>query len=263
VATALEVDPGLALQLSDKRLAFEYGPGIFGPEPEMRRLDAIRPSLRDPGCTGPDPVYGIAMDVGREIDQPVLKERMLLFGAVVHAAGTLGSEPVRSQGHIHAIAPHSGWSPPEIFEIWSGTAIVYAQERAEDDPGRCIAVLARPGDQVVVPPAWAHCVINADPSHRMAFGAWCDRQYGFDYTGVRAHHGLAWFPLVSGTGELKWEPNPRYQKSRLEQHPARSYPELDLDSSRSLYSQFVDNPERVMFVSDPRRAADCWTKFAP
>ena len=34
-----------------------------------------------------------------------------------------------------ALAPHSGWSPPEVFEIWTGPAIVYAQERAADNPG--------------------------------------------------------------------------------------------------------------------------------
>jgi glucose-6-phosphate isomerase len=259
----LEYDPDLPLRLSETSLAFEYGAGVFGPEPEMRRLDAIRPSLRDPQCDGPDPVYGIAMDIGLEGDQPLLSQRMLLFGAVVYAAGALGSEPVRSQGHIHTIAPHSGWSPPEIFEIWSGTAIVYGQQTADDDPGRCIAVTARPGDKVVMPPGWAHCVVNADPNRHMAFGAWCDRQYGFDYTGVRAHHGLAWFPVLSDSGAIQWEPNPHYRQSKLEQRRPRPYTELGLDSSRSLYSQFADNPDSVMFVADPQRAADCWPGFAP
>lgn len=259
----LEFDPGMPLELSETRLAFEYGQGVFGPAPEMRRLDAIRSSLRDPECSGPDPVYGIAMDIGLEGDRTLLEERMLLFGAVVYAAGALGSEPVRSQGHIHAIAPHSGWSPPEIFEIWSGTAIVYAQQRAEDDPGRCIAVTARPGDKVVMPPGWAHCVINADPNRPMAFGAWCDRQYGFDYTGVRAHHGLAWFPVLSDADSIYWEPNPHYRQSMLEQHEPRPYPELGLDSKRSLYSQLAGNPDSVMFVADPQRAADRWPTFAP
>ncbi len=259
----LEYNPGLPLGLSENSLAFAYGPGVFGPDPEMRRLAAIRPSLRDPQCDGPDPVYGIAMDIGRASDLPLLKERMLLFGAVVYAAGSLGAEPVRSQGHVHAIAPHSGWSPPEIFEIWSGTAIVYAQQRAEDDPGRCVAVLAKAGEKVVVPPAWAHCVINADPRRRMSFGAWCDRQYGFDYTGVRAHHGLAWFPLLTASGAIEWQANPTYQPSALEHHEARAYPELGLDSSRPLYEQFATNPDSVMFVADPARARDVWPSFAP
>jgi glucose-6-phosphate isomerase len=259
----LEFDPGLPIRLSETELAFVYGPEIFAPHPEMRRLNAIRPSLRDPNCSGPDPVYGIAMDIGREQDRALLQERMLLFGAVVYAGGSLGSEPVRSQGHIHAIAPHSGWSPPEIFEIWSGTAIVYAQERAEDDPGRCIAVLARAGDQVVVPPGWAHCVINADPHRRMAFGAWCDRQYGFDYTGVRAQRGLAWFPILSDSGTLDWEPNTRYRTSTLDRHEARAYLELGLDASRSLYEQFAADPDSVMFVADPQRVASQWHGFTP
>lgn len=258
-----EFDPGIAIRLSESELSFEYGPGVFGPSPEMRRLDAIRPSLRGPQCDGPDPVYGIAMDIGREVDFETLRKRMLLFGAVVYAEGRLGSEPVRSQGHIHALAPHSGWSPPEIFEIWSGTAIIYAQERAEDDPGHCIAVFAKAGDQVVVPPAWAHCVINADPTQRMAFGAWCDRQYGFDYTGVRAHHGLAWFPVLSESGAVDWQPNPRYYPSKLNQHVARAYPELGLDASRSLYSQFLRDPDSVMFVAEPQRAEAQWPGFQP
>lgn len=263
MSEALEFDPGLPIRLSQTDLAFEYSSNMFGPEPEMRRLDAIRASLRDPQCSGPDPVYGIAMDIGRHVDRVELQKRMLLFGALVYAAGVLGSEPVRSQGHIHRIAAHSGWSPPEVFEIWSGKAIVYAQQRAEDDPGCCIAVLAQAGDKVIVPPGWAHCVINADPNRRMCFGAWCDRQYGFDYTGVRARQGLAWFPLLTDSGEIRWEPNPNYAHSTLEERGPRSYPELGFESSRSAYGQFVDNPDSVMFVADPQRAADRWPTFIP
>ena len=261
--TQLEFDPGIPIQLSESSLAFQYGTGTFGPAPEFRTLDAIRQSLRDPECDGPEVVYGIAMDIGRTQDLALLHQRMLLFGAVVYAAGRLGAEPVRSQGHIHAIAPHSGWSPPEIFEIWSGRAIIYAQERADHDPGHCVAVLARAGDQVVVPPRWAHCVINADPNSRMAFGAWCDRQYGFDYAGVRAHGGLAWFPILSASGALDWEPNPQYDTRPLDQHAARSYPELGLDPTRSLYRQFIKDPESVMFVAAPARAARQWRTLVP
>ena len=122
---------------------------------------------------------------------------------------------------------------------------------------------AKAGDKVVMPPAWAHCVINADPTQRMVFGALCDRQYGFDYTGVRSHHGLAWFPLLKNPGSIDWQPNPHYIKSTLEQHQARSYPELGLAALSSLYAQFVENPESAMFVSDPGRAAHLWPTFAP
>ena len=259
----MSLDSVLNLSLKPDRLEFEYGPGVLGPPAEFRSLESIRPSLLDPHCAGPDPVYGIAMDVARACDLPRLRERMLLYGVVAYAAGRLGQEPPRSQGHVHAIAPHSGWSPPEMFEILQGQAIIYAQQSARDEPGHCVAVLAGEGDTVVVPPGWAHCMINADPARRMVFGAWCDRQYGFVYEGVRQHGGLAWFPVLTGVDEIQWRRNPAYRTSQLDVHPARAYPELDLAPGRGIYGQFVENPESVMWVSDPARKESIWERFIP
>lgn len=255
-------DPDLEVVLRPDSLAFDYGSGTIGPELELRRLDDIRASLRDPGCSGPDPVYGIAMDVCRQQDADDLRRRSLLFGVVAYASGRLGEEPVRSQGHIHAPAPHCGWSTPELFEIWEGRAIIYAQESAEDDPGRCIAVEAGRGDQVVVPPGWAHCVINADQTARMVFGALCERQYGFLYDKVRAHGGLAWFPLVRN-GRIEWEANPRYRYSNLSVRGSRNYPELGLDASVPIYRQYRRNPEAVQWVSEPARMNTLWPTLEP
>lgn len=255
-------DPGLDIRLHRAQLSFDYGEGIFGPEVELRRLDDIRPSLLDSECKGPDPVYGIAMDVGKTAHAEELRRRYLLFGIVAYAWGTLGQEPVRSQGHIHAPAPHSGWSTPELFEIWEGKAIIYAQARAEDDPGPCIAIEAGPGDQVVVPPYWAHCVINASPNSRMVFGAFCERQYGFEYDGVRVHGGLAWFPLLRD-GQIEWQANPRYRPSSLEIRKPRSYPELELDAAMPIYRQFEADPERMQWISEPARLAPLWKSIEP
>lgn len=257
-------DPGLAVSADPHALGFEFGQGTFGPpQPELRRLDDIRRSLRDPDCAGPDPLYAIAMDVGRVEHEEELKRRMLLFGVVLYSSGRLGQEPVRSQGHVHAIAPHCGWSTPELIEVWQGTAVVYLQQHAADDPGTCIAVSASAGDYVVIPPGWAHCVINADVRSRMLFGAFCDRQYAFEYDEVRARNGLAWFPLVAEEGSLAWQPNPRYRNRRLEFHAARQYPELGLLKGVPLYEQFARSPERLQWVSDPARVTDLWTQFTP
>ena len=161
------------------------------------------------------------------------------------------------------MAPHCGWSTPEIFEIWEGRAIVYAQERTTDDPGCCIAVEAGPGDQVIVPPGWAHCVMNADPAARMVFGACCDRQYGFVYDGVRARRGLAWCAVLDEKNKIRWEPNPSYTAASLSCHGARTYPELGLTGGVSLYDQFARDPESVQWVSDPARIASLWPSFRP
>jgi glucose-6-phosphate isomerase len=259
----VKFDPKLGVRYHAPDLTFSYDEGVFGPEPEFRRLDDIRRSLRNPGCDGPDPVYSIVMDVGRHEHRDELAHRMLLYGAVVYAAGQLGEEPVRSQGHIHAVAPHCGWSTPELFEIWEGRAIIYAQQCANDDPRRCIAVMAAPGDKVVVPPGWAHAVINADPKNPMMFGAWCDRQYGFVYDAIRAHHGLAWFPVVDNEDKIRWEPNPSYQSGDLLIRDARAYPDLGLDPHTPIYEQFANDPDSVQWVSEPSRVAPVWPMFEP
>lgn len=254
-------DPKLGVHSVGDNLQFTYDDDVFGPKPEFRRLDDIRRSLRNSKCDGPDPVYSIAMDVGRHRHRAELERRMLLFGVVIYSSGQLGQEPVRSQGHIHAIAPHCGWSTPELFEIWEGRAIIYAQERAEDDPGRCFAVSADPGDKVVVPPGWAHCVINADPKKRMIFGAWCDRQYGFLYDAIRAHHGLAWFPILDAQQKIKWESNPAYHRSEISLRAPRAYPELGLDAGTPMYEQFSADPESIQWVSQPAVVASAWLDF--
>ncbi len=259
----MAIDFGLDVQAAFHPLGFRYGAGVVGPEPELRRLDAIRANLRDPGCTGPDPVYAIAMDVFRSQDRAELTGRHLVFGIVAYAAGSLGREPVRSQGHVHSRSRFSGWSTPELFEIWQGRAFIYAQEFVADDPGRCIAVEARPGDRVVVPPGWAHAVVSADANHPLVFGAWCVSDYGFVYDDLRARGGVAWFPLLDGGTTVQWEANARYGKSVLQVRRARQYPELGLRPDLPLYTHIADAPQSLEWVSQPARQAGLWPQFEP
>lgn len=256
-------NPGLDVQATNNPLGFRYGPGVFGPEPEYRRLDAVRPSLSDPSCSGPDPVYAISMDVGKVEHRLQLEARMLLFGLVTFAAGRLGNEPVRSQGHVHRVASHSGWSPPELYEIWSGRAVIYMQEFPADQPGRCFAVEAGPGDVVVVPPGWAHATISAHPDQPMTFAAWCDREYGFLYDEVRARGGLAWYPVLGARGTLEWRPNSRYISSELSIGPPGDYGQLGLNRWLPIYTQFEKNPSSVQWVSEPAQREEEWKKFVP
>ncbi|MDR1282264.1 MAG: glucose-6-phosphate isomerase, partial [Opitutaceae bacterium] len=259
---------GLPLTATHNPPGWQYGPGMFGPAPELRRLDAIRPSLRNPACDGPDPVYAIVMDVGREEHRADLVQRHLLFGAVAYAAGRLGDEPVRSQGHVHQKSPRNGWSTPELYEIWQGRACILMQESDGDDPGRCFAITAGPGEVVLVPPGWAHATISADPRQPLVFGAWCDRAYGFVYDGVRAHGGLAHFPILTPGGELAWTPNPRYRAAAgrpLVCRGPRLYPEFGLESGVPIYRQYENDPARFDWVPDPGTdtKAALWENFSP
>lgn len=255
---------GLDICATNNPLGFVYGENCFGPQVERRKLNDIRESLLDPNCNGPETVYAIAMDVGKPEHKNVLQERMLLYGIVTYASGRLGEEPVRSQGHIHKVSQHSGWSPPEVYEIWSGSAIIYMQEYADDNPGRCFAVKANVGDVVIVPPQWAHATISADSLTALTFGAWCDREYGFLYDKVKAHKGLAWYPLLKKNNELQWQPNLHYQNSQLVIKEPEDYSKLfGIEKDVPIYTQFENDPERFQFVSKPVLKKNVWKNFIP
>jgi len=254
--------PGFDIKPTENPMSFEYGEGCFGPSVENRCLEDIRKSLKDPKCNGPEIVYSIAMDVGETIHKKAMEQRSLLYGVVTYAKGRLGNEPIRSQGHIHNVSS-CGWSTPEIYEIWSGKAVIYMQETAKDNPGRCFAVLAEPGDVVIVPPYWAHATISADPEQPLTFGAWCVRDYGFEYDDVRAHNGLAWYPMLKKDNTLQWQANESYISSELIVKKPSDYNMFGIKKGTPIYTQFEDNNDLFQFVSQPVLCKDSWLDFVP
>ena len=259
----LKFDPGFSIKPTENPMGFAYGKNVFGPEVEVRRLADIRKSLMDPECEGPDVVYAIAMDVGKAEHRDLLNRMHLLYGVVTYAAGKLGKEPIRSQGHIHKVSSYSGWSTPEIYEVWSGEAIIYMQEYAEDNPGKCYAIYAAPGDVIIVPPYWTHATISPDPDKPLIFGAWCDREYGFVYEGVRKHKGIAWFPVFDDKNRIEWLANPSYKPSELICKAPNNYKQLGIEKGKPIYRIFEENPEIFLYVSNPQLKEDIWRNFVP
>jgi glucose-6-phosphate isomerase len=137
------------------------------------------------------------------------------------------------------------------------------QEFVTDNPGRCYAILAKPGDKVVVPPTWAHAAISGNPSDFMALAALCDREYSFDYDAVRKRNGLAWYPIVTRDSKIEWVPNPRYEETTLEVRSPREYRELGLVQGDSLYEQAVRDLDRFAWVSKPVICEQAWKHFEP
>ncbi|MCI9075323.1 MAG: glucose-6-phosphate isomerase [Dorea sp.] len=258
----MELHTGFDLQADLDTLDFRYGTEAFGPVTEKRKLDDIRGSLSNPEAEGPEIVYSVAMDVGKLKDKDDLIKRNLLFGAMIFEKGIIGEEPVRSQGHVHAVSESCHASTCEVYEIWNGAAYIYMQEHDADDPGRCFAVYAKAGEVVIVPPGWAHCTINANINEPMLFGAWCVRDYGFDYEGIRAHNGVAYFPKVRN-GRIEFVKNGRYSDSGLEIVSAGGYQEFGLEKGVPIYTQYEKNKDLFRFVTDPACAGELWEGYRP
>jgi glucose-6-phosphate isomerase len=97
----------------------------------------------------------------------------------------------------------------------------------------------------------------------MALGALCDREYGFDYEGIRKRKGLAWYPIVTPEGGIEWAPNPRYNNTTLDVRCPRHYAELGFVRGRSLYVQAVRDLDRFAWVSNPALCVEVWKEFEP
>ncbi len=257
----MKLNVGFDIEADLKNLEFIYGQDVFGPVTEKRYLNDIRQSLSDPNVDGPDIVYSVAMDVGKIEHKQDLINRNLLYGAVIFEKGRVGQEPVRSQGHVHAISPSCHASTCEVYEIWSGEAYIYMQEFDGDEPGRCYAVHAKENDIVIVPPNWVHATINANVNKPMLFGAWCVRDYGFDYKGVRAHKGIAYFPKVNQDGSIEFVPNRMYQSDGIQVREARTYEEFGIEKNKPIYQQYEEKQDLFDFVPNPRIAEDVWKDF--
>ncbi len=252
--------PGFDIKANVDEMKFEYSSEVFGPNTEQRRLDDIRQSLADKNAEGPEILYAIAMDVGKVKDKEKIKSRNLLYGAVMYSNGQIGKEPVRSQGHIHAISKSCQSSTCEVYEIWQGEAIIYMQESGTDNAGRCFAIYGKPGDVIIVPPNWVHATINAKSEETMVFGAWCVRDYGFKYDEVRNHQGIAFFPIIGEDG-IEWKRNENYSSAELIVMDAHEYPQFNITKGISIYEQFEKDPDKFLFVSNPKIAEKEWEKF--
>lgn len=178
-------------------------------------------------------------------------------------AGKIGKEPVRSQGHVHSVSASCNFSTPEVYEVWQGECTVLLQETTKNNPGRVFAVTAQEGEVIVVPPGWAHCTVNSNPNEPMTFGAWCIRDYGFDYVGVRKHHGLAFYPIVNSDGHLFWQHNDHYDNTKIIVKRPSNYNDLGINLKEAIYKQYQNNHETFDFVTNPQAYQNVWHHFVP
>jgi glucose-6-phosphate isomerase len=243
---------GFPVAMDEASLSLEFGSGITTAPVVVRRLDEVRPLLRDPGASGPGHLYTIYMDIRVSGLDAVLREHGLGYGAVVYNHGALGEEALRSQGHVHSVAPDTGVAYSELYEFWHGRGLVYMQDRASADVGDVIAIEAGPGDKVAIPPGWAHATVNIGDGP-MAFGAVYALDAQLLYEPLRALQGTAHYVLADG----RFEPNPRYTR----------VPSARRRAPHAIPGLVPDRPAlsgdiaALDFVSRPERHAALWQRL--
>jgi len=244
---------GFEVALDPHGLELRFGEGITSDPPQVRRKADIRQMLLDPQAEGPDHLYTIYMHIrlGRVA---ALEERGLGLGAVVYAAGTVGRERVRSQGHVHSCPPGTELAYSEVYEFWYGSGLMYLQDVASPEVSRVLLVPVGPGDKVPIPPGWVHVVVNTG-EEPLVLGAVYALETRLLYEPLRELGGTAYYVLADGGLER----NPRYR--RVPEPRRVSVPrgrqaclEPDLPMVRAL----MEDPSCYDYVSRPQEHRALW-----
>lgn len=221
------------------------------PAEEARSLAALRPVLRDPDATGPDPAYRMYRGAGVPAQLEVPGRLGLRFDLTVLRAGRIGHEPVKTFGHAHPPAPGGDVSYPELYQVLHGQAWILLQ-RQQGEMTELFAIPAGPGDLVLIPPGFAHATVNGGDGP-LVLANWVCGSFASDYEGVRARRGMAFYRLAD-----RWEPNPRYPRPVLYRAAPTPAGLLGLKPGEPVYAWGVRQPERLGFLSRPAEQPEPW-----
>ena len=92
---------GLPAKFDPETCCFSLGPDVRAPLYATRELDALRPVLEDPTCTGPEVVYWMYRNTGLRGDEHLLDQHRLRYDISIFVPCTLGREPMKTSGHYH------------------------------------------------------------------------------------------------------------------------------------------------------------------
>lgn len=251
----LELDPASGrIAGGNQRIVWD-GPG-------ERRFDDLRAVI-----ASPDAVDAIADQVAyltyrdvRHVDETGLAANGLRYDITVTLPGTVDGEYVKTAGHYHALAPN-GVSWPEIYDVLSGSAVFVLQRAVEDPAGdpaidRAVAVVAGPGDRLVIPPDYGHVTVNVGGAPLVVADLVAIASANH-YQGYASRRGGAIrimdAPKNEHPFEAVWNPMFPTVPSGIEIVLAPELHPFEMDTP--LYTLGVEKPARVGFLTDPSSSA--------
>lgn len=252
----LSPQAGFPLAFDPVSMAVDMAGARF--EREARRAAQMRGVLLDPEAAPSDAelywMYKL-VDAGR--DRATFTNAGLTFSCVLLPPLRIGREYVKTQGHYHPPMPGTSIEYPEVYTHYFGRLYLLIQRRQNGQASRlddCVLIDMRPGHSILVPPGYAHVLIN--PSDRPALmGGLYSPDFQPDYEPVRQSVGAGHY-LIDEAGHERVLPNAHYESLP----PLRRLTDLagtrfaPPDDRRPLWASFVQSPHLYAFLSDPHAA---------
>jgi glucose-6-phosphate isomerase len=181
----------------------------------------------------------------------------LTFGLVLLPPMRVGMEFVKTHGHYHSSMPGSTIGFPEVYSHYFGDLYLYMQRRSYGSTGSlddCILHQMKPGHSIMIPPGYAHVLINPSTGPALMGGLYSPNAV-HDYGPIREMRGAAYYfvedsDLEGGIPNLHYEAHPPLR--RIEDPSGTRF--APPDTSRPLWLSFTTDPQRYAFITDPELA---------
>jgi len=189
-------------------------------------------------------------------------QRHLTIGLVLLPPGKVGpghagGEYIKTHGHYHSPIPGSAIGYPEVYTHYFGSLYLLLQRRAHPDapdPDDCVLYAMQPGKSILIPPGYAHIVINPSTRPGLIAGLY-SLDSVHEYALIDRMGGAAYY-ILDRDGQECIVPNPRYTNPpplrRLSTLEGTSF--APPEASLPLWTSFVQNPKRYDFLFDPAAA---------
>jgi glucose-6-phosphate isomerase, archaeal len=247
---------GLPLTLDTDSNQLLSGDGLVF-EREARCVDELAEVLYN--SDGIDPareLYWIFPLKVAGVSDAIFDRADLTYSFVLLPPGGIGSEYVKTRGHYHPEMPGSDLAYPEVYSHLSGRPYLLMQHRLGNHANQlddCVLIDLTDGMSVMIPPGYAHILINPTDEPAVIAGLY-NRSFRGLYDPISEMAGAAYF-VLDEDGE-KVVPNPHYTA----RPPLRRLANLmgtqfePPNGSRPLWSSFLEEPARYSFLSDPEAA---------
>jgi glucose-6-phosphate isomerase, archaeal len=180
----------------------------------------------------------------------------LTYSFVLLPPGTVGGEFVKTRGHYHPEMPGSDLAYPEVYSHLLGRPYLLMQHRFQNRANQvddCVLIELSNGMSVMIPPGYAHILINPTNEPAVISGLY-SRSFRGSYDPITEMAGAAYF-VLDEDGE-KVVPNHRYADcpplERLTN--LAGTPFEPPNGIRPLWSSFLEDPDRYAFLTDPEAA---------
>lgn len=226
---------------------------------ETRRVRNMKDVLFEPDALPLDsPLYWNYKLEHAGQSTELFKKMRLTFGLVLLPAMKIGVEYVKTHGHYHSSISSSSIGHPEVYTHYFGELYLYMQRRSRGSTTElddCVIYEMIPGQSIMVPPGYAHILINPSQEPALMAGLYSIDAI-HDYQPILEPAGGAYF-LINETGRDRFVANKRYSKIP----PLREVDDLcgtrfsPPHQDHPLWSSFIAKPECYAFINDPEKAA--------